>query len=133
MKIRILSLMLVATLVPRLKVSQHYKRHQRKIVFQHIWGLSRRPRMKAGKPWKSDASKVTRMMEADPHLLFVVGLSHGFLERDFDDYDDYDKAVVHWQTPSTHMNAWLDYLPNWTRHDWQNRCGHEALTPQGCM
>jgi hypothetical protein len=30
------------------------------------------------------------MMEADPHLFFVVGLGHGFLERD---YDDYDKAV----------------------------------------
>ena len=44
--------------------------------------------IKASKPWKSSAPRVTMMLEADPHLFFVVGLGSGFLERDDED-DEY--------------------------------------------
>jgi Tat protein secretion system quality control protein TatD with DNase activity len=50
--------------------------------------------IKASKPWKSSAPRVTMMLEADPNLFFVVGLGSGFLERDDEDDDYAVEALV---------------------------------------
>jgi Tat protein secretion system quality control protein TatD with DNase activity len=47
--------------------------------------------IKANKPWKKNAPRVTTMLEADSNLFFVIGLGHAFLDGD-DDADDDDDA-----------------------------------------
>lgn len=43
--------------------------------------------IKANKPWKKNAPRVTTMLEADSNLFFVIGLGHAFLEGGDDDDD----------------------------------------------